>query len=205
MRVAIVVAVACLSVVGLCAGQDVRASIKKSTSIPAQELVPALKTLARERGFQVVFQSEVVGTKRTQGAVGDLTTAEALTKLLDGTNLAYSYLDEKTVTISPVGTILESAASNSKEDVQKKPFWDRFRVAQVDQGISAVGSRSHPQEVSGGKEDRSTNEGKQEIEEIVVTAQKREEKIQNVPISISVLTGAQLDRSTDQGLTADPQ
>src|SRR6185437_15301156 len=34
------------------------------------------------------------------------------------------------------------------------------------------------------------------ISEIVVTAQKREEALQNVPISISVLTGRQLDSST---------
>jgi len=67
-------------------------------------LVPALMTLARERGFQLVFRSEVVGAKHTQGAVGDLTTKEALTRLLEGTNLAYSYLNEKTVTILPVNS-----------------------------------------------------------------------------------------------------
>jgi hypothetical protein len=114
MRVAIVVAVACLSAVGLCAGQGVEASIKRSTNIPAQELVLALKTLAHERGFQVVFRSEVVGAKRTQGAVGYLTTTEALTRLLEGTNLAYSYLNERTVTILP-------ANSNNKLGGQGPP------------------------------------------------------------------------------------
>lgn len=38
-------------------------------------------------------------------------------------------------------------------------------------------------------------------EEIFVTAQKREEQLQDVPISISVLTGAELGRSTFSGTT----
>jgi hypothetical protein len=101
IRVAVVVAVVSLSVGGLSVAADVEASIKKSTNIPAGELVLALKTLARERGFQVVFQSEVVGTIRTQGASGELTTAEALEQLLRGTGLTYRYVDEKTVTITP--------------------------------------------------------------------------------------------------------
>jgi len=37
--------------------------------------------------------------------------------------------------------------------------------------------------------------------EIVVTAQKREEKLQNVPISVAVLDGRQLDADTGRGIT----
>jgi len=104
VRIAIVVAAACLSAAGLCAAEDVQASIRKSTNIPAQELAPALKTLARERGIRVVFLAEVVGTAPTAGAVGEFTTTEALARLLEGTNLEYSYLDDKTVTIVPVNS-----------------------------------------------------------------------------------------------------
>ncbi len=39
------------------------------------------------------------------------------------------------------------------------------------------------------------------LEEVVVTAQKREERLQDVPISIAVLGGETLDRSTDRGVT----
>src|SRR5690606_2693475 len=50
---------------------------------------------------------------------------------------------------------------------------------------------------------RSTDESAQRrsLEEIVVTAQKREEKLQEGPISISVMSGVELDRSTAQGVT----
>ncbi len=39
------------------------------------------------------------------------------------------------------------------------------------------------------------------LEEIVVTAQKREERLQDVPISITVLGGEALDRSADHGVS----
>lgn len=41
----------------------------------------------------------------------------------------------------------------------------------------------------------------QPLQEIVVTAEKRRERLQNVPISISVLRGSDLDRSTTQGVS----
>ena len=39
------------------------------------------------------------------------------------------------------------------------------------------------------------------VEEVVVTAQRREERLQEVPISISVIGGNALDKSTAQGVT----
>jgi secretin/TonB-like protein len=100
-RFVVIVAVACLTEFGSSTAADVDASVRKATSIPAEELVPALKTLARERGLQVVFQSEVVGSAHTQGALGSFTAAQALEQLLSGTGLTYRYLDDKTVTILP--------------------------------------------------------------------------------------------------------
>ena len=40
-----------------------------------------------------------------------------------------------------------------------------------------------------------------ELQEIVVTAQKREQRIQDVPISLSVMGGADLDKSTVQSVS----
>jgi iron complex outermembrane receptor protein len=163
-------AAACLVVVGIAvAAVTEAAAIKMPTNIPAQGLGPALKTLAKDRGFQVVFRSEVVGNARTQGAAGNLTTPEALTKLLEGTNLQFSYLDENTVTI----TSRESGAANSPRSDQtannpeassnkeagKKSSQD-FRLAQVDQGSAG------PSQIEKKKEESKKTAG---LEEIVVT------------------------------------
>jgi len=42
-----------LSAIGLSVADDVKASIRKPTNIPAEALGPALQTLAKERGFQM--------------------------------------------------------------------------------------------------------------------------------------------------------
>lgn len=48
----------------------------------------------------------------------------------------------------------------------------------------------------------ATENGDPSLEEVVVTAQKREESVQKVPISISVLNGAGLDRNTLPNMSA---
>ena len=87
----------CIMVVAI--ADDALAPVKRATNIPAQSLGAALQELAKERGFQIVYVSEEVNSSRTGGAVGDLTPAEALQKLLAGTDLTFRYLDEKTVVI----------------------------------------------------------------------------------------------------------
>lgn len=54
-------------------------------------------------------------------------------------------------------------------------------------------------EVSGERGTADVNEP-QSLQEIVVTAEKRTERLQNVPIAISVLSGSRLDESTVQGV-----
>jgi iron complex outermembrane recepter protein len=79
MRMAVVAAATCISVVGLAAGINADAAMRRPTNIPAEPLRPALQTLSRDRNFQVVYRTDLVGDVRTQGASGDLTLDEALT------------------------------------------------------------------------------------------------------------------------------
>jgi iron complex outermembrane recepter protein len=101
MRMSVVAAAICLSILGTSVGAD--AATRQPTNIAAQELGPALQTLARERDVQVVYRSELVGEHRTGGANGNLTFEEALTQLLSGTGLTFRYLAEKAITIVPIG------------------------------------------------------------------------------------------------------
>src|SRR5262249_25970192 len=71
----------------------------------------------------------------------------------------------------------EHATTDAKGD-QKPSFWDRFRLAEVAQG-QAVDSASDAQ---GG------SEAPVKLDEIVVTAQKREERIQDVPFAITAVS-----------------
>jgi outer membrane receptor protein involved in Fe transport len=101
MRVTAVATAICVSLVSLSVAQEVRAAIRKQTHIPAQPLEPALQALARVCDLQVVYRTEIVGQRLSEGVSGDVTADEALQKILSGTGLTYMYLDEKTVTIVP--------------------------------------------------------------------------------------------------------
>jgi iron complex outermembrane recepter protein len=192
MRIAIVVTALCISAVGLSVASNVEAAIRKSVEIPAEGLGPALKTLAKDLGFQVVFRSEVVGSARTRGASGDLTVTEALSQLLEGTDLAYLYLDDRTVTIVPRAELArqsiadppqfetQAAVSDPDKEAQKS---DSLRLAQANQGSSSGSSTlSTPPQSNSSEAANATK-----LAEIIVTAQKRSERLQDVPVPVTVL------------------
>lgn len=177
MRTLVAAAVACSLVVGLSHAGDVQASMKRPVSIAGQELGSALKDFARERQLFLFFADKDLGGKKTSGVSGELTQDETLSKLLEGSGLTYRYIDEKTVSIVPVAT-------------QPPLKEDKSRRMRISQAAAPVESASASEE-SGGNE----------LSEIVVTAQKRKENLRDVPISISVLSGSDMDRSTAQGVT----
>src|SRR6266853_1427642 len=170
VRIATVATAICL-LVGLSVASDGEAAMRRPTNIPAQGLRSALQTLSKEREFQVVFRTDLVGDARTSGAVGDLTLDEALKQLLTGTGLTYRYLDDKTVTILPVkaqeqngvstnAQVEGSGGATSADKEGKKSSSDGFRVVQADQGQA--------QGASTVESERSTTGDSDKLEEVTV-------------------------------------
>jgi len=211
MRVAVVAIAVCCSIIGLAAADDVKAAIRKPTNIAAQHLGPALKELAAGRGLQVLYFSDIVRDLQTQGASGEMTVSEALDQLLAGTGLTYRFLDEKTVTVFPIAAESEATSSSlaspttqvdaggnsinlpAEQDTQKAKgsFWDRFRLAQADQSIPSSASSVTATQGPAIPE----NSG---LQEVVVTAQKRQERLQDVPIPVSTVNAELLVESNQQ-------
>lgn len=115
MRWCIAATFICMSIARVAVADDVHASIKKPTNIAAQGLAPALQGLAKDRNFQIIYVSEEISGRRTQGAVGEFTPEEAIKQLLEGTGLTFKYLDDKTITIVPT----TPAASRSSPEVSE--------------------------------------------------------------------------------------
>src|ERR1700730_12892736 len=151
MRITVTAAVICMATVGLSLADNVHASIKQPTNIPAQALGPALQSLAKDRNFQIIYVSEEIGDSRTAGAVGEYTPEEALKQLLRGTGLTYKYLDENTVTI--VSPTAASAAPNPRPGRGEKggqKATDSFRLAEetraspaTDASVAGNGEAEH--------------------------------------------------------------
>lgn len=138
MRLSVAVAIACLAAAGLSAADTVQAAARKNTNIPAQGLGPALRTLAKDRGLQLVYVSTEVNSLSTRGATGDLTAEEALNQLLDGTGLTFKMFGDGAVGIvsSNAGS---PAAANGGEPVGRNhgvaldapQLWGQVQLAQA--------------------------------------------------------------------------
>lgn len=174
------------------------AAARKMTNIPAESLTQALKTLAKERQFQVLYRAETVRDRRTAGAVGEFTAQEALTRLLSGTGLTYQYLDERTVTIVPLvpATAPETGSDEATDTTKEtgKTSSQDFQLAQATVG-SGTGTASVDQQ------NQSSSTAAPALEEVLVTAQKRSENVQDVPSSISVFSDEKLQQLHATSLT----
>lgn len=152
-------------------------------SIPAQDLGEALRTLSAVADEQVLFSEQVVQGKKSGGVEGSFTTDQALDLLLKGSGLKAERTPSGVVLIREPGAVAPagkpSGKKESKEARKGGGFWSSFRVAEAAASESAV------------KED-SDQAGR--LEEIVVTAQKREERLQDVPMSIAVISGQDIER-----------
>lgn len=196
MRLSVAIAVSCLLITTLCAGEHAVAAIRKQTNIASQGLGPALKELAKDHEFQILYRTELVGERRTAGAIGELTLDEALHKLLSGTNLTFQYLDDKTITILPMSagastnpppgtaTFAPDATSSETTASQRERSF-RHRLAQAEPSTTM----RDPQSSQVFSTDRDN------IAEIVVTAQKQEQRLFDVPAPVSVLSATSLIES----------
>jgi iron complex outermembrane receptor protein len=179
MRLSIAVGTVCLTLIGLCSAAGSWASITRNTNIPAQGLGPALEMLAREYNVQIVFVSEDINHLRSHGAVGRFTPEQALKQLLLGTGRSFKYLDENTVTIIPEVAHVEPIAFSHTSG------GDYPRLAEIQSGSTTAQPPLQATSAPIGKSDATSPEA---LGEIIVTATKRAENLNKVPISIAALS-----------------
>jgi iron complex outermembrane receptor protein len=195
------IAIACASIAAIAQADNAQAAIRQATNIQAQDLEPALKSFAQDRRLYLIYASQDITALHTNGAVGELTADQALAKLLNGTGLVYRYIDDNTITIMPAtsaGAAGGSAALSPqtgavKAEGSKAPPKDSFRMAQADREV-AGGVVSVRKEDNQGPPGATRQSDKVQLEEIVVTANKREQTLLNVPSSITAETAAALAR-----------
>jgi iron complex outermembrane receptor protein len=150
---------------------------KKDFDIPAQAATLGLNELAKQADITLVFSSERVAQLRTPPIRGNYSVPEALGLMLTGTPLVFQQIGDSTI------AILDGAASTAPA------------AAPVQEaGARDTGSQGEPETARGRAADATT------LDTIVVTAQKKVENIQKVPIAISAFGGQDLnDRKIEGG------
>ena len=146
-----------------------------SFDIAPEPLAQALRTYGQVSGQAIIFTDDLVEGIRSPALKGVYTPEAALARLLKGTGLTIEHSPSGAIMIrrpAPVG-VFDPLLPNPKDR--------RDAVAEA-----------HTDSI--GKEESS------EVEEIIVTAQKRTERFIDVPLSLSVVTGSRLARSEANNL-----
>ena len=137
-----------------------------SFSIEPMPLAAALKLYAMQSGDQILVPTDLAGSIRSEGARGQLSRNEALKKILKGTKIEAVRSRNGIVSFRRIA-LNEGPSPQYREPALREP------------------APQEPASVA-----MHENAG---VEEIVVTANKREENIQHVPIAITVVSGARLE------------
>ncbi len=137
--------------------------------IPAQAMPAALKAFAAQAHIQLFYVYSVVANARGNAVQGELDTHQALKELLRNTGLEAVYGSDSEVTIR-----LASGPQNNEPAEQKKP------------------AKTPPLGRNGPNSAADTTDSSVELQEVIVTSQKREERLQDVPIPVTAITASNL-------------
>lgn len=108
----VIAASLCMSMLGPCVAQIPPVAMTRiETRIPPQSLAKALKQFEKLHHLQVLYFSAEIRDLRTNGASGDLTAAQTLSRLLSGTGLTYRYVDANAVSIIRVTSAVATASN----------------------------------------------------------------------------------------------
>lgn len=144
--------------------------------IPSMNAAEALNRFAEQTGAIMLFSYDLANARRTSAVRGRYTLLEGLDLLLRGTGLSGGLSDKRVVNISQGGNVQrtgeEPPVTNERASFRKKlaAFFTSMLAASA----------------------ASTQEADNGIEEIVVTAQKRTERLADVPVPVTAIDAGAL-------------
>jgi len=187
-----------------------RAQAIAQFDLPVQPLADSLRAVGSQTNTNVLFDPPLVAGRKAPALRAALTTDQALSRLLAGTGIAHDFINDKTVVLSAAAPGSTSGTSGSpanssttaqsvsagggdgKEKEGKNAASAAFRLAQLDQGKTSNDVAAVKQTSSAEKD------GDFQLEDIVVTAQKRAENVQDVPKEVDVVNQ---DKMLQAGVT----
>ena len=164
-----------LSCVAHAGGQPVK------FNLPSQSLAQSLRALASQTQTNILFDQALVRGLTARALDAELSLDQAMDLLLAGTGLTYRKTDEKTVVIAPARSTVVPPASRDTSTATSAS-----RVAALGSSTGSVGRPSGLGEVE------SKDRDAPHLEEIVITARRREENINSVPVAVTALTSVDL-------------
>jgi iron complex outermembrane recepter protein len=159
---------------GLSMSAHAIADSPKRVDIPAGDLRQALLQVSEQFGTDLVYSPEQVQGIQTRGAHGQLTTEQAVTKLLEGTPLELRTDPSGAMLITPPSAAKDAPRPSASTREPSKSFWSRLRLAQADTPSASQANTQNPSSFEGDGQGEDGTKGRQPpekaaVEEIVVT------------------------------------
>jgi iron complex outermembrane recepter protein len=185
-------------------------------SIPAEPLGDALSQLAQQAGLQVMIASKLADGVQSREVNGTYSADEALKRLLANTGLQFAFVNARTVAINPAtgapakaaqASSMEKSSSNAMEskgdDSNSKDNATEGGMKMQNPnssilarllGLFAVcSSATHTGTACAQANDAAVESVA--LDEVVVTAQRREERLKDVPLTVVAMSEDQLEKA----------
>lgn len=149
-------------------------------NIPRQPLEAAIKDFAYQTGLQIArFSDRIDGDMLVGPLSGDYSAEQALQQLLQPGGLTYKIVNDTTIAIVDRAHAERSSRDRvrSFNDTDALQESGRLRLAQAPGGATSGATDT------------------QALEEVIVTAQKRTQRLIDVPLSVVALSGETLERA----------
>lgn len=151
-------------------------------NIPPQRLESALLAFSEQSGTQIGISGVEIATQKTQGISGRMPARVALARLIEGSDLKIRESGERSYSLvaaqEPVGATSASAAQGAAQATEASDSKKKDQSTRLNDSSSRSGNPSPL------------------LETILVTAQKRQERLLDVPVPVSTISGASLAESS---------
>ncbi|MEQ8735550.1 MAG: TonB-dependent receptor [Rhodospirillaceae bacterium] len=173
------------------AEQLTQAQKEVTVSIPRQNAEEGLKLLARAFSRSVLFQTEDVAEVQTNAIEGDFSLNRALSIMLEGTQLTGGLTESGVITISRALNVelRQPGEPMPKTDLLKN---ERNRPSLASRLLASAAAVFSAFTVT-----QPSDAAAQQValEEIIVTARKTEERLQDTPLTVTAFTGSDLENA----------
>jgi len=162
--------------------------------LPPQSLAQALTSVGNLANLNVYFDPRVVDGHQAPALKADVTVDEALSRLLAGTSLKAVRVDDNTVRV--VADSPEKHAQNTHAADTGAVYTPNSSVRLASAGgaqdVDAQRDTRLAAADASATDDTSHSRDEHLLDMVLVTAQKREERLQDVPVPVTAISGADL-------------
>jgi iron complex outermembrane recepter protein len=168
---------------------------KTDFDLPAQPLGTALKQFADQAGIQILFEEKVVDGLQAPAIKAHESATQVLKTLLNHTDLEFTAKDQTVA-------VRKKTSAGSSSAAYRGTSWslnaNAVQLAHDDQNTSNSEGQNNQNSKENPDSGTLESENKPVLQEVVITAQKRSGTVQDTPISVTVVSGEDIQ---DRGIT----